>query len=128
VAGRVAGASTGQIPLVWFRSRVGNDNGLAHRQRPGRACRSLLEQAVLRFDRGRSSHTPEFSPTVRRQDLRAALKKCRPDWDITASEMKAEWPFQQLQGSRDLLPVQPSMMLKARNIIVAVSRKKGTWQ
>jgi len=32
-------------------------------------------------------------PTVEdlRQDLRAVLKKCRPDWDITASEMKAPW-------------------------------------
>jgi peroxiredoxin len=26
-----------------------------------------------------------------RQDLRAVLKKCRPDWDITAPEMKAAW-------------------------------------
>jgi hypothetical protein len=24
-----------------------------------------------------------------RQDLRAVLKKCRPDWDITAPEVKA---------------------------------------
>jgi hypothetical protein len=23
--------------------------------------------------------------------LRAALKKCRPDWDITAPELKAAW-------------------------------------
>jgi peroxiredoxin len=26
-----------------------------------------------------------------RQDLRAVLKKCRPDWDITTAEMKAAW-------------------------------------
>jgi len=26
-----------------------------------------------------------------RQDLRAVLRKCRPDWDITAPEMKAAW-------------------------------------
>ena len=26
-----------------------------------------------------------------RQDLRAVLKKCRPDWDITAPEIKAAW-------------------------------------
>jgi peroxiredoxin len=26
-----------------------------------------------------------------RQDLRAVLKKCRPDWDITTPEMKAAW-------------------------------------
>jgi len=26
-----------------------------------------------------------------RQDLRAVLKKCRPDWDITSAEMKAAW-------------------------------------
>ncbi len=26
-----------------------------------------------------------------RQDLRAVLKKCRPDWDITKPEMKAAW-------------------------------------
>jgi peroxiredoxin len=26
-----------------------------------------------------------------RQDLRAVLQKCRPDWDITAPEMKAAW-------------------------------------
>jgi hypothetical protein len=25
------------------------------------------------------------------QDLRAVLKKCRPDWDITTSEMKTAW-------------------------------------
>ena len=32
-------------------------------------------------------------PTVEelRQDLRAVLKKCRPDWDITSAEMKAAW-------------------------------------
>ena len=32
-------------------------------------------------------------PTVEelRQDLRAVLKKCRPDWDITSPEMKAAW-------------------------------------
>jgi len=26
-----------------------------------------------------------------RQDLRAVLKKCRPDWDITTQEMKIAW-------------------------------------
>ena len=26
-----------------------------------------------------------------RQDLRAVTKKCRPDWDITAPELKAAW-------------------------------------
>jgi hypothetical protein len=26
-----------------------------------------------------------------RQDLRAVLKKCRPDWDITTPELKAAW-------------------------------------
>jgi hypothetical protein len=32
-------------------------------------------------------------PTVEdlRQDLRAVLKKCRPDWDITTPQMKAAW-------------------------------------
>jgi peroxiredoxin len=32
-------------------------------------------------------------PTVEelRQDLRAVMKKCRPDWDITTPEMKAAW-------------------------------------
>ncbi len=32
-------------------------------------------------------------PTVEelRQDLRTVIKKCRPDWDITAPEMKAAW-------------------------------------
>jgi peroxiredoxin len=32
-------------------------------------------------------------PTVEelRHDLRAVLKKCRPDWDITSPEMKAAW-------------------------------------
>ena len=32
-------------------------------------------------------------PTVEelRQDLRAVLKKCRPDWDITSPQMKAAW-------------------------------------
>jgi len=26
-----------------------------------------------------------------RQDLRAVLKKCRPDWDITGAQLKAAW-------------------------------------
>jgi len=26
-----------------------------------------------------------------RQDLRAVLKKCRPDWDISKPELKAAW-------------------------------------
>ena len=32
-------------------------------------------------------------PTVEelRQDVRAVLKKCRPDWDITGPELKAAW-------------------------------------
>jgi len=32
-------------------------------------------------------------PTVEdlREDLRAVLKKCRPDWDITTPELKAAW-------------------------------------
>jgi peroxiredoxin len=32
-------------------------------------------------------------PTVEepRQDLRAVLKKCRPDWDITTPELKVAW-------------------------------------
>ena len=33
-----------------------------------------------------------------RQDLRAVLKKCRPDWDITTPELKAAWQ----QGRKDL--------------------------
>jgi peroxiredoxin len=32
------------------------------------------------------------------QDLRAVIKKCRPDWDITAPEMKAAWQ----QGRKEL--------------------------
>jgi peroxiredoxin len=39
-------------------------------------------------------------PTVEelRQDLRAVIKKCRPDWDITAPEMKAAWE----QGGKEM--------------------------
>jgi hypothetical protein len=33
-----------------------------------------------------------------RQDLRAVLKKCRPDWDITTPELKAAWA----QGRKEL--------------------------
>ncbi len=33
-----------------------------------------------------------------RQDLRAVTKKCRPDWDITAPELKAAWQ----QGRKEL--------------------------
>ena len=33
-----------------------------------------------------------------RQGLRAVIKKCRPDWDITAPEMKAAWQ----QGRKEL--------------------------
>jgi len=38
-------------------------------------------------------------PTIEelRQDLRAVLKKCRPDWDITRPELKAAWE----RGERD---------------------------
>ena len=32
-----------------------------------------------------------------RQDLRAVLKKCRPDWDIGRPELKAAWE----RGERD---------------------------
>jgi peroxiredoxin len=31
------------------------------------------------------------TPEELRQDLRAVLKKCRPDWDITKPELKAAW-------------------------------------
>jgi peroxiredoxin len=39
-------------------------------------------------------------PTVEelRQDLRVVTRKCRPDWDITAPEMKAAWQ----QSRKDL--------------------------
>jgi peroxiredoxin len=39
-------------------------------------------------------------PTVEdlRQDLRAVIRKCRPDWDITVPEMKAAWE----QGRKNL--------------------------
>ena len=39
-------------------------------------------------------------PTIEelRQDLRAVLKKCRPDWNITTPEMKAAWQ----QGRKEL--------------------------
>jgi peroxiredoxin len=39
-------------------------------------------------------------PTVEdlRQDLRAVIRKCRPDWDITAPEMKTAWQ----QGRKEL--------------------------
>jgi hypothetical protein len=33
-----------------------------------------------------------------RQDLRAVLKKCRPDWDITTPELKEAWQH----GRQDL--------------------------
>ena len=33
-----------------------------------------------------------------RHDLRAVMKKCRPDWDITTPEMEAAWQ----QGRKDL--------------------------
>lgn len=39
-------------------------------------------------------------PTVEElhQDLRAVLKKCRPDWDITDAKLKAAWQ----QGRKDI--------------------------
>jgi peroxiredoxin len=39
-------------------------------------------------------------PTIEdlRQDLRGILRKCRPDWDITHSDLKAAW----LQGDKEL--------------------------
>jgi hypothetical protein len=33
-----------------------------------------------------------------RQDLRAVSKKCRPDWDITTTELKEAWR----QGRKEL--------------------------
>jgi hypothetical protein len=33
-----------------------------------------------------------------RLDLRAVLKKCRPDWDITTPELRAAWE----QGRKEL--------------------------
>jgi len=33
-----------------------------------------------------------------RQDLRAVIRKCRPDWDITTPELKAAWQ----QGRKEL--------------------------
>jgi hypothetical protein len=38
-------------------------------------------------------------PTIEelRQNLRAVLRKCRPDWDIIRPELKAAWE----QGQRD---------------------------
>jgi hypothetical protein len=33
-----------------------------------------------------------------RQDLRAVTRKCRPDWDITAPELRAAWA----QGRKEL--------------------------
>jgi peroxiredoxin len=39
-------------------------------------------------------------PTIEelRQDLRAVIKKCRPDWDISMPEMKAAWE----QGRKEI--------------------------
>jgi len=39
-------------------------------------------------------------PTIEelRQDLRAVIRKCRPDWDITTADMKAAWQ----QGRKEL--------------------------
>jgi len=34
-----------------------------------------------------------------RQDLRAVIRKCRQDWDITTPELKAAWQH----GRKDLL-------------------------
>ncbi len=36
-------------------------------------------------------------PIRLRQDLRAVMQKCRPDWDITNPELKAAWE----QGQKD---------------------------
>jgi len=42
-------------------------------------------------------------PTIEdlRQDLRAVLRKCQPDWDITKSELKAIWQ----QGKKELFSI-----------------------
>src|SRR5271156_2634419 len=44
-------------------------------------------------------------PTIEelRQDLRAVLKKCRPDWDITNPELKAAWQKKSLLSLRQNL-------------------------
>ena len=53
-------------------------------------------------------------PTVKelRQDLRAVLKKCRPDWDITSPENKAAW---QQGEKRSLLSLRQEL-------------RKGVWR
>jgi peroxiredoxin len=50
-------------------------------------------------------------PTIEelRQDLRAVSKKCRPDWDITTSELKAFWQ----QGRKELFYPYGKTQIKA---------------
>ena len=49
-------------------------------------------------------------PTVEelRQDLRAVVKKCRPDWDITMPELKAAWE----EGRKELFHPYGKTLLK----------------
>ena len=66
-------------------------------------------------------------PTVEElgQDLRAVSMKCRPDWDIMTSELKAAWR----QGRKDLfiLTARPTSRLSANRIRErgSVRRNKG---
>jgi len=65
-----------------YGSRAQSDDPPCHRPRTwSRHIQDL--QRLLVFGR----------PTIEelRQDLRAVLKKCRPDWDITKPELKAAW-------------------------------------
>ncbi len=63
--------------------RARSDDSACHRPRTSSRYIQDLQRLPVFFGR----------PTIEelRQDLRAVLRKCRPDWDITRPELKAAW-------------------------------------
>ncbi len=61
-----------------------------------------------------------------RQDLRTVLMKCRPDWDITAPEMKVAWQ----QGRKELFyPYGKKIPPNSRRAVLGLTiRSKGRKQ
>ena len=56
----------------------------------------LLNRVANRGVAKLAAHNTKYAKY--RQDLRAVIRKCRPDWDITTTELKAAWQ----QGRKDL--------------------------
>ena len=75
------------IPLLFFMHLILVGTG----PRSGEGMASLTPEGQEIF--GANGYWFFGRPTIEelRQDLRVVLMRCRPDWDITTPELKAEW-------------------------------------